>query len=110
MDPEYQLGFRGVFPCSLCRMPEVGGLPLTPFTPFRAVLHDPIEKRSFKADIVSGFFTLKPFMAENFFPFSQKLFVKNRVSDEIRIFGIRIVVGGVTLHKKLRPVNAAFPH
>src|SRR5688572_26546076 len=42
-------------------------VPLLPLlAPGAAVFHDPVEERLFKADIVTGFFTLDPLVAEDF--------------------------------------------
>jgi len=54
--------------------------------PRGTVFDDPVEKRALEADVVPGFFALKPLVDENFFPFGKKLTVKDGVFDEIRIF------------------------
>ena len=48
------------------------------------MLDNPIRQRAFKADVVAGFFRLKPFVPENFFPFGLELAVKRGGFDEIR--------------------------
>lgn len=44
---------------------------------------DPVEQSFFEPDIVPGFLTFQPFVAENFFTLGKKLFVKERFFDEI---------------------------
>jgi hypothetical protein len=51
------------------------GRSLTFFTPGRAMLHDPIEQRSLKPNIVPNLFALNPLMAKDLFSFRQKLLV-----------------------------------
>ena len=51
--------------------------------PFGAVFDDPIRKRPFEADIVSGFFRLDPLVLENLFALSLKLAVKRGILQHI---------------------------
>ena len=44
---------------------------------------DPVEQSFFEPDIVPGFLTFQPFVAENFFTLGKELFVKKRFFDEI---------------------------
>ncbi len=67
---------------SLSRHNAIGMLPisagflLAQGTPRRTMLHNPIQKRLFKADVVADLFAFNPFMAKDFFPFSQKFLIK----------------------------------
>ncbi len=48
-------------------------------------MQNPIEQRFFKAHIASGFFALDPFMAEDFLPLGEELFVEEGFFYEILI-------------------------
>jgi hypothetical protein len=54
-------------------------LSLPAFPPSRSMLHYPIEEGSFKADIITGFFALNPFVAEDLFALGQELLIKHRI-------------------------------
>lgn len=43
---------------------------------------DPVEQSFFEPDIVPGFLTFQPFVAENFLTLGKKLFVKKRFFHE----------------------------
>ena len=59
-------------------------------TPVRAVLHDPVEERLFKADVATRLLTLDPFVAQDFLPLGEELFIEQGFFDEAGVF-----VGGV---------------
>ena len=50
------------------------------------MFHDPVEERLFKTDVVTRFFTLDPFVAEDFLPLGEELFVEQGFFDEGGIF------------------------
>lgn len=50
------------------------------------MLHDPVEQRFFKTDVVTCLFTLQPFMAQDFFALGEEFLVKKRLSHEFRVF------------------------
>src|SRR5260221_13591193 len=60
------------------------GRTLTLLAPRRAVLHDPIEQRPFKPNIVPNLFALNPLVAKDFFSFGQKLLVQSRILYQFR--------------------------
>ena len=47
------------------------------------MLEHPVKQCPFTSDIASGFFTLNPFMAEDFIPLRQELTVQRRVREKI---------------------------
>jgi hypothetical protein len=54
-----------------------GRLVLAQRAPTGPVLDDPVEQGFFKTDVMSHFFALNPFMAENFCPFGQKFLIES---------------------------------
>ncbi len=48
------------------------------------MLHDPIEQRSLKPNIVPNLFAFNPLMAKDLFPFRQKLLVQGRIFYQFR--------------------------
>ena len=54
------------------------------------MFHDPVEERLFKADVAARLLALDPFVAEDFLPLREELFVEQGFFDEVGIF-----VGGV---------------
>jgi len=52
------------------------GLGATGCPPIIPMFTNPIQERSLKTDILAKPLRLKPFMAENLFPFSKKLLVE----------------------------------
>src|SRR5438046_2370792 len=63
-------------------------------SPARAILHNPIKKSLFKADIKSGFFTLNPLVLQDFISLRKKFLVERRVLEETIRF-LRLVSHGV---------------
>lgn len=51
--------------------------------PRRTVADDPVQECFFKSDVVTRFFALQPFVAEDFFTFGGKFFEKQRVFEEL---------------------------
>lgn len=51
--------------------------------PSRAVPYNPVEERLLKAYVVPRLLTFDPFMPEDLLTFSQKLFVKKRILDQV---------------------------
>jgi len=47
------------------------------------MFHNPIEERSFESDIVTDFFALNPFVAQDLLAFGQELLIKHRILDQI---------------------------
>lgn len=60
---------------------------------------DPVEQRTFKADVVTGFLTFEPFMTENFFPLSQEFFVERGIFEERVAFDRGSLFGGHILRR-----------
>ncbi len=57
--------------------PETGELLLERiFAPESAMVHGPVHECFFKANIMPCFFALNPFIAQNFLPLSDELFVE----------------------------------
>jgi hypothetical protein len=54
-------------------------------SPIGAVFNDPIKQCFFEADVFAGFFALNPLVFQNLGPLGKKLFVKNRIHDELRL-------------------------
>lgn len=48
------------------------------------MLHDPVEQRSFKPDIVPDLFALDPLVAKDFFSLRQEFLVQGRILYQIR--------------------------
>ena len=65
---------------------------LSRFPPTGAVFDNPISQRSFKSDVVSFFFGLDPFVAQNFFALGLKLAIERGVFDQIIAVGIVWVI------------------
>ena len=55
-------------------------------TPIRSVFDNPIEQSFLKSDIAPGLFTFNPFVTQNLVAFGEKLFVENRVLNQIKWF------------------------
>jgi hypothetical protein len=51
-------------------------LVLTAPSPFGAVPHNPIGQRTFKADVMTGFFRFNPLVLQNFFPLGREFAVQ----------------------------------
>jgi hypothetical protein len=67
------------------------------------MFHDPVEECFFKADVVTGFFTPEPFMAEDFLALGEELLVEQRFFDEVSVFVGRmahICFGGLFLKNR----------
>ena len=57
------------------------------------MLHDPVEQRFFKADVVAGFLALDPFVPEDFFALGEELFVEKGFFDEVGVFvGLALLI------------------
>ena len=70
------------------------------------MFHDPVEECFFKADVVTGFFTPEPFVAENLLALGEEFLVEERLLHEIVLFVSREAHGdGWSVGPSRRVVN-----
>ena len=59
------------------------------------MFHDPIQEGFFKPNVVTDFLALYPFMAEDFFAFSEEFLVEERLLHEVVLFVSREAHGDI---------------
>src|SRR5206468_10486508 len=54
-------------------------------SPVGAMFHDPIKQGLLKADVLAGLFTFNPLVLQDLRPLGEKLLVKSRILNELRL-------------------------